>query len=205
MAFWGAPLPSSNHAARSCRAALECQKGLESLRPVLASMGVSDLKGRIGINSGPAVVGNMGSENRFDYTVMGDTVNLASRLEGVSKIYGTGIIIGEATFLLAKEDIETRELDILRVKGRKKPVRVYELLGMKGDLPESARWLVASYERALESYRRREFDAASSVFREILDREPDDGPSRVMLERCVGNKTESPPDDWDGAFSLEEK
>jgi adenylate cyclase len=205
MAFWGAPLPSTDHARRACRAAIACQRRLEEIRPSFEAAGVSSMQARIGINSGPAVVGNMGSEMRFDYTAMGDNVNLASRLEGVNKVYGTAILVSEATFAGAQEEIEAREIDILRVKGKKQPVRVYELLGLKGDLSESGRRVVEAYRKAMELYRARSFEAASAAFQAILERAPQDGPSRTMLGRCRLHMAAPPPADWDGAHTLETK
>jgi adenylate cyclase len=205
MAFWGAPLEHPDHALRACKAAVLCQKKLDEMRPVFQSMGVAELQARIGINTGPAVVGNMGSEARFNYTAMGDTVNLASRLEGVNKMYGTRILISDATFLPAGGGIEARELDNLRVKGKKLPVKVYELLGMKGEIPDSKRRVLEAYGKALDCYWKRKFEESAAVLNQILGSEPADTPSRVMLERCLKNIAYPPPDDWDGAFTLDTK
>ena len=139
MAFWGAPVQEEDHAARACLAALENQARLATLRQELAQMGLPPVYSRIGINTGEMIIGNLGSSQRFDFTVIGDSVNLASRLEGAGKEYGTSILISEETYRRAREAVEVRELDLLQVKGKELPVRIYELLGKRGGLDEKKR------------------------------------------------------------------
>jgi len=131
VAFWGAPVPHRDHAVKACLAALEYQAELKKLRTKWKSENKDPFFARIGIHTGKMVVGNVGSTKRFDYTVIGDAVNLGSRLEGANKLYGTEILISEATYKAAKHKIETKEIDVITVKGKTKPVKVYELIGKK--------------------------------------------------------------------------
>lgn len=201
IAFWNAPLDQKDHALRACTAALDCLKRLEALQPQIRERCGQALNMRIGINSGPAVVGNMGSGNRFDYTAMGDTINLASRLEGASKQYGTSILIGEATHAHVSESIAAREVDIVRVVGRKKPARIYEILGLLPSLGTEKEKLLSVYGAGLEAFRLRNWKDALEFFRTL----PGDGPSAVYSERCRLFLTNPPPQDWDGVFDLKTK
>ncbi|MEE8110970.1 MAG: CHASE2 domain-containing protein [bacterium] len=205
MAVFGTPLDQPKHATLACYAALENQERLESLREELKADGYPEIRCRIGLNSGPMVVGNMGSENRMDYTVMGDAVNLGSRLEGASKQYGTHILIGENTFSLATNDIEVREIDLIRVKGIRQPVRVYELLGKKGELPPEKVRLVGVYVKGLAQYRERNWRDAIRCFQEALEINAQDGPARVYVERCETFIENPPPLDWDGVYEMKTK
>ncbi|MCJ7681710.1 MAG: adenylate/guanylate cyclase domain-containing protein, partial [Candidatus Aminicenantes bacterium] len=201
IAFWNAPLDQKDHALRACTAALDCLKRLEALQPQIRERCGHALNMRIGINSGPAVVGNMGSGTRFDYTAMGDTINLASRLEGASKQYKTSILIGETTHAQVSESIATREVDIIRVVGRKIPVRIYEILELIPSLSPEKEKRLSMYGAGLEAYRRRNWKDAMELFRTL----PDDGPSVVYSERCRIFLTDPPPQDWDGVFDLKTK
>jgi adenylate cyclase len=131
MAFWGAPIPQDDHAVLAARAAVEMMHVLDGLNKKWATEGKPELHIGIGLNTGDMVVGNMGSSSRMDYTLMGDNVNLGARLEGTNKIYNTGIIISEATYEYVKEHIIARELDLIRVKGKELPVKIYELVDIK--------------------------------------------------------------------------
>jgi adenylate cyclase len=146
IAFWNAPLDQPDHALRACRAALRCQSRLEELRPRFQKQYGHDLRMRLGLNSDPAVVGNMGSRERFDYTAMGDTVNLASRLEGACRQFKVPILIGEETYERVNEVLATREVDLIRVKGRRRPVRIFEVLGEK---ESSGSWFAGRVDRSL--------------------------------------------------------
>jgi len=205
MAFWGAPLAIEQPAVEACLSALENHERLEVLREEFRAQGLPELHARIGINTGVMLVGNMGSERHFSYTVMGDAVNLASRLEGAGKQYGVSILIGSRTREEAREYIEVREIDLLRVKGKEEPERVFELLARRGELsPERAR-LRESYEEGLTLYQGREFGAASGAFQRALELDPEDGPSRVYLERSLLYTEQPPPPDWDGVFVMTSK
>jgi adenylate cyclase len=205
MAFWGAPIPLEDHGARACLAALECQVRMNKINENLGREGIPPLSMRIGLHSGDAIVGNMGSAQRFDYTIIGDNVNLASRLEGVNKQFGTGVIISETTCLRAGDRIETRELDLIAVKGKEKPIRIYELLGEKGNVPEAQKQGKILYEEALRSYRARDFAAARRGFAHVLETNPGDHPAAVLLRRCDDLQNREPAADWDGVFRLDQK
>jgi adenylate cyclase len=201
MAFWGAPLHQPDHARRACRAALGCQTALVEIREDFEKRGWPQIFARIGINSGEMVVGNMGSRERFDYTVLGDNVNLGSRLEGANKEFSTEIMISESTYRLVKNEMEARELDVIRVKGKETPVRVYELLQIKGHLDDEAKRTVAIFQKGLSLYRQREWEEARKVFREISQ----DPPASVFVERCERLLESPPSDDWDGVYTLSTK
>ncbi|HYR03524.1 MAG TPA: adenylate/guanylate cyclase domain-containing protein, partial [Syntrophobacteria bacterium] len=202
MALWGAPLPQEDHAARACLAALENQRRLAELRREFQASGLPPVYSRIGANTGEMIIGNMGSSQRFDFTVIGDSVNLASRLEGANKTYGTTIIISEDTYRQAAGQVEVRELDLLRVKGKEVPVRIYELLAAKGDLDGKMGEARDHFTAGLGHYRRQEWTEAISCFRQALEAVPEDGPSRVFIERCREFIETPPPASWDGVCRL---
>lgn len=206
MAVFGAPIPQEDHARRACFASLDMQRELEKLRERWKGEGKPELRVRIGLNTGLMIIGNMGSRERMDYTVMGDSVNLASRLEGANKQYGTDIMISEFTYEHVRDDVEARELDAIRVKGKAEPVKVYEVLARKSDgLPEKKRKVLEAYNRGLELYKNRRWDEAMETLTEALTYNPDDGPSKIYLERCQEFKENPPPEDWDGVFTMAAK
>jgi adenylate cyclase len=205
MALFGAPLGEPNHATLACYAALDSQTELARLREAWKQEGLPEIIARIGINSGSCIVGNMGSQTRLEYTVMGDCVNLASRLEGANKFYDTLILLGTTTFELAKDDIEAREVDLLRVKGKQEPVVVYELLARKGMLAPERMKMVGAYREGLAAYKARDFSSARTRFRESLELDPFDGPSRVYLARATDYLGTPPPLEWDGVYELKAK
>jgi adenylate cyclase len=185
MAFWGAPHYNENHATDGCRAALECAKWMEQMRAEWHRQGHPELRVRIGLNSGRVVVGNIGSNERLNYTVLGDPVNLASRLEGMNKEFGTEIMISQNTYELAKYDVVARRLDFVTVKGREEPVAVYELLAMQEEQGGAAgfEWIPV-FERALTLYRYRHWPEAIQLFRKVIDQRGADRPSAVFIARC---------------------
>jgi adenylate cyclase len=201
IAFWNAPLDQPDHAKRACRAALRCQKKLDELRPGFKAKYGSEVFTRIGINSGLAVVGNMGSQKRFDYTAMGDTMNLASRLEGACKLFKVWILIGDTTRDMIQDEIMTREIDMIRVVGKKKPVRVYEPVCEKDGASADDLDGITRFQSGLEAYRKRDWDAAVAHFRGLGD----DGPAGIYVRRCLAYRESPPPADWDGVFELKEK
>lgn len=195
MCFWNAPLPQEDHAARACRTALGLLKVVDEFDNVEeASLGMK-LKCRVGVNTGSCVVGNIGSKAAQDYTVVGDAVNLASRLEGTAKVYGTRTLISEATMKAAGPAVVTRELDLLRVRGRAQAVRVYELFGEAGTLPP--RW-AGRYAEGLGLYRERKFEEALRAF----EASPEDPASRAFVERCRAFLATPPPEGWDGVYEV---
>jgi len=199
--FWNAPLDQADHALRACRASLRCQKRLEELRPDFQRRYGHPLHVRIGLNSGPAVVGNMGSQNRFDYTAMGDTVNLASRLEGACKVYKVPILMGERTFQLVGESIISRELDCIRVVGKTIPVHVYEVIGEAGEVPEEKLAAIADFHQVLRDFRTRRWDEAWSRLQTMAD----DPAAQVYRARIEELRKNPPPPDWDGIYELKSK
>jgi adenylate cyclase len=205
MAFWGAPKERPDHALAACKVALDNQSKLAALREALIKEGFPPVRARIGLNSGTAKVGNMGSARRFSYTALGDDINLASRLEGANKLYGSYILISEATRAQAGAAIEVRELDRIKVKGKDKAVTVYELLGLAGAVDARALEKARSFEAALALYRARKFKDASAAFeRQQKDFGPDTA-CELYLERCADFSESSPAEDWDGSVALTEK
>ena len=202
MAFWGAPAPNADHAVDCCRAALLCQRSVRDSG--LTDDAGNPIRIRIGINSGDMLVGNIGSEVRLNYTVIGDAVNIASRLESANKIYDSVIIIGPETRRLAGDRIVVRELDRLAVYGRAGGLQIYELLDMADALSTPLRW-ASLYESGLASYRKRDFAAAMQYFEMAsADRKPDQA-SLVMIERCR-QRLEGPIDDgWDDTMVAQTK
>lgn len=204
MAVFGAPLPSDNHAETACLTAIQIQRALSEYyikrggdRPVFET--------RIGLNTGKMVIGNIGSERRTDYTAIGDSVNLASRLEGVNKQFGTRIIISESTFEKARGSIETRELDLVRVKGKNIPVRIYELIAGKGQLSGDELGHLEQFHEGLKLYRAKSWKEAEAAFEKVLSARPDDGPSKTYISRCRTLEENGVPDDWDGVYIFKTK
>lgn len=200
MAIYGAPVATGNHAADACRAALEIQNLFEpKFQPVAGEKIL--LQTRIGINSGPMVVGNIGSSRRLDYTAIGDTVNLSSRLEGVNKSYGTNIMVSESAREAAGAgSFVTRELDRIRVKGKDKAVTVYELVGVPGAVPSQRLMHIERFEEALAAYRAKKFDKARRQFRAMLKDYPADSASALYAARCDELKKNPPKGEWDGVY-----
>ena len=205
IAFWGAPLDLPNHATVACHATIEMQRRGEELRKMLREQSRPLLFTRMGLNSGPVVVGNMGSAERMDYTMMGDVVNLAARLEGANKFYKTFSMISGSTYELAKDDIDSRQLDIIRVVGKNEPVPVHELLARKNETSGEMSGVVEQYMKGLKLYKDRNFKDAIAEFEKVLSIDSEDGPSQTYIKRC-GMFLESPPEkDWDGVFTFTEK
>ena len=204
MAVYGAPLHDPDHAYRACRSALEMMAELRAVQERWALQGLPLLNIGIGINTALMVVGNMGSELRFDYTVMGDGVNLASRLEAANKEYGTNIIISESTWAHARDRLVSRELDVIRVYGKAQPTRIFEVLGMSTLAPDRAA-MVGSFEAGLRAYRAQHWDDAMQRFQQVLETVPGDPPSRLYIQRCKTFMATRPPSDWDGVYTMQTK
>jgi len=205
MAVFGAPLDQPDHALRACRTGIGMMSELRRLRERWAAEGRPDINIGIGINTGDMVVGNMGSQMRFDYTVMGDSVNLASRLEGAGKEYGTAILISEETYRQARAAVEVRELDLLQVKGKQVPVRIYELMAKKEGLDAERKRVCALFAEGLDLYRKQEWDGAASRFSQVLELAPEDGPSKTFIRRCQSYRGNPPSPGWDGVYRLTTK
>ncbi len=206
MAVFSVPKPQANHAVEACLAALELQKMMVTLNQSLhQKYQLHQLDLRTGINTGEMIAGPMGYARKLNYSVLGDTVNLASRLEGANKAYDTRIMIGPETYELVKEDVETRILDYLRVKGKHQPVRVYELMAQKGGLDTNQTQMKTIYQEGIDLYQKRSWPEAKKCFEKALKILPEDGPSRIYLERSKHYLRHPPPDDWDGSFGLDSK
>ena len=206
MAFWGAPLPDEEHAAHACQAALLCQQAIGRLNEKWAVEGKPVLLTRIGLHTGETIVGNVGSTERMSYTALGDTVNLASRLEGTNKVYGTATIVSEATLKDAGESFVTRPLDVVAVKGRNEGIAIHELLAhneMSG--AENMARFCRSFAEAYAVWRERRWPEALSMFEALLMERPDDRPSALYVERCRDFVQAPPPDDWDGITYVQVK
>ena len=206
MAEFGVPVHYDDHALKACRAALEMQKKLNILREKWKAEGRPQLRARIGINTGEVIVGNMGSRDVFDYTVMGDHVNLGSRLEGANKFYGTYIMISEFTYEYVKSDFYTRELDLIRVKGKEKPIRVFELIAsVQEKVSEEFLSLLEVYKTGIMNYKTQNWDQAIECFEKCLAIMPDDAPSAEYRARCIEYKFNAPGPEWDGVTVMTEK
>ncbi|MDP7238973.1 MAG: adenylate/guanylate cyclase domain-containing protein, partial [Candidatus Latescibacteria bacterium] len=209
MAFWGAPIEDPDHAMDACFTALLMNDRLINMRAEFKAQGkppfIANMDARIGLNTGDVVVGNMGSSQRFDYTVMGDHVNLASRLEGANKPYGTHIMISEFTYAKVKDHIEVRELDTIRVVGRDEPVTIYEVLAKTGEVDEKMGEIASLYQSAMEVYKDRGWNEAQEKFLKILTIDPNDGPSKTYVGRCEKYSVEPPLAEWDFVETMTEK
>ena len=209
MAFWGAPEKIENHAILACQSALECQKLVTKM---LVNNEFSDESNkscrfftRIGINTGEVIVGNMGSEERLNYTVIGDNVNLASRLEGLNKIYNTNIIISESTYEEVKTHMAVRLLDKVAVKGRQKGILIYELIAEKENLADSMKNFVKTSDQGVYYYLDKQWDKAIAIFEKILKIKSNDEPANILKNRCLEFKAKPPDSQWDGVFVYDQK
>jgi adenylate cyclase len=206
MAFWGAPLPQEDHARRAVAAALEMSRHAESVNRAFTGEGMAAARTRIGVSTGRVMVGNIGSRERFNYTIIGDEVNLASRLEGINKVFGTAVIAGETTWQCVRDAVWGRELDRLRVKGRETPVTVHEVMGLNNSPPDEAtRRALAAFDAGLQAYRRRQWREAAAAFESVLKARPGDRAAAVYTERCGVFEKHPPQDTWDGVYTASEK
>ena len=204
MAVWGAPLEQTDHPVRACRTALKMLDRLTKMQQQWEAEGTPRLDIGIGLNTGLMVVGNMGSDRRFDYTVMGDSVNLASRLEGINKEYGTQVVISEFTYEKVKDDFFCRELDAVKVKGKARPVKIFELMALRSkEDPRIA--VIAPFAQGLEHYRAQEWERAEDSFKEVLGISPEDAAAQLYLQRIAALRREPPPPEWDGVFTMTKK
>lgn len=205
MAFWGAPLRDDQHARHAIMAGIEMQQTLQALQPHFRERGWPEIHVGVGINTGRVSVGNMGSEVRVAYTVMGDAVNLASRLEGITKQYGVGIIVGENT-REAVTDFVYRELDLVRVKGKEQPIRIYEPLGLQGQVEQAVLDELKMFNQALRSYRKQEWDKAELDFYNLQRlSSPQLKLYEVYAERVAYFRNNPPGAEWDGVFVFQTK
>ncbi len=205
MAVYGAPYAYPNHAEKACETAVEMIDRLRELQKRWSANAQDYFQIGIGINTGHMIVGNLGSQQLFDYTVIGDEVNLGARLEGANKEYWTSIIISESTYAQAKARARVRELDLVRVKGKKRPVKIYELRSME-PLPQIEEDLIIQvYSQGLALYRQADWVGALQQFKRVLRYFPSDGPSRVYVARCLNFIETPPPPHWDGVYEFKSK
>lgn len=215
VAFYGAPVPLENHEYHACLTALEMEKKLAILRSQWASEGdwpelVHNIRHRVGLNTGEMVTGNMGSSMRMNYTMMGDTVNLAARLEPAAKHYGVYLIVAENTQKAVANQFEWRFLDFLRVKGKNKPVKAYELISLKNEMTDDQSQLVQAFNQGMDLYQKQDWTKAKKQFKDASALEEDflmrpTTPSAIYINRCDQFKVEPPEKDWDGVFTMKTK
>ena len=200
MAFWGAPIRTSDHAMRTVRAAFDMMAQLESFNQSLAAKGDIPLEMGVGINTGDVILGNIGSEKKLDYTIIGDNVNLASRMEGLTKYYGSSILITESTHAAIKSAIPCRIIDMVKVVGKKQGIRIYVPIDTRKG--EAIGDLLPLSQEGFDRYLNRDWDAAIKSYTRILSIRPDDKISRIFIDRCMGYKAAEPPVDWDGVYRM---
>ncbi len=206
MAVFGAPFTSPQDADNALAMALAMQRAVHAFNARSQASARPPIEIRIGISSGQIVAGNIGSDRRMDYTVIGDEVNLAARLESANKQLGTGLLISGTTANLLQNRYHMRELDYLRVKGRQMPVPIFEVFGHANEpLPDLRARTLSRFAKGLKAYRERDWDAAATAFGGALDIAPDDHPSRIFLERARNYRDTPPADDWDGVWTLYDK
>jgi adenylate cyclase len=203
MAIFGAPVSYENHASQAVRAGLRMLSRLEDLKPVWRAQGLPEIDIGVGVNTGEMSVGNMGSTRIFSYTVMGDAVNLGSRLEGITKEYAVRFIVSEFTQKQLNENFVCREIDRVRVKGKELPVTIFEVVGFR-DTPGMPEKLVVieKFEKALQAYYNQEFEIAEEIFRSL---EGQDKTSAIYVERCASWREAPPSVDWDGSWTMKTK
>lgn len=205
IAFWGAPLDQPDHAKLACYACIDMAKHMIAMREELKASGRPRMTVRMGVNSGPMVVGNMGSAQRMDYTIMGDAVNLAARLEGANKFYDSGTMISDATYRQVEPFIDARELDTVRVVGKKEPITIYQLLDRKDMVSGPQLELMKQYKHAHDAYKSKDFTEALKRFEKTLELDKEDGPTLTYVDRCKEYLENPPPADWDGVFQFTSK
>jgi len=204
MSFWNAPADQPDHAARAVLAALAMVEAEARMQPRLAELGAANLMTRLGVNTGWMAVGNMGSSRKFNYTVMGDPVNLGSRLEGANKLYGSRILISQTTATMIDGKFLMRQLDVLKVKGKTIPMPVFEVLSEGQGTPE-LRERVEQYNAAYQAYRKQRWDEAEMILGRLVERYADDKPARALLKRIESMRAHPPGEGWDGVYEAKEK
>jgi adenylate cyclase len=207
ISFFGAPVKFDDHPRRACLAAVRMKRAEQTLNDQLTGSGMSPtpLYTRIGINTGEMVVGNMGTLQKMDYTIMGNSVNLAARLEGVNKQYGTWLLISEQTREEAGDEFTYRRLDRVRVVGISEPVRLYELVEEESRLPDDLARVLEVFDRGLEAFEAKQWTDAKGLFDRALEIVPEDGPSKTFADRCKTYLESPPPENWTGIFNLSTK
>jgi len=202
MAVWGIPIAQEDHAVKACSAALEIQRSIDAIIEEEKQITGVSFSVRVGVNSGTVVAGNVGGGQQFNYTVLGNEVNLASRLEGINKFYGTDVVISEATAILIDGNFPLRELDIIRVKGQQKPVKVFELCEPTNGEKTRKSDVDEIFQAGRKLYHLRKWIEASACFKQGLELDPNDGPCENFMQRCEEYQTYPPSSDWDGVYEM---
>jgi adenylate cyclase len=207
IAFFGAPLELPDHAAKACLSAITIKRKEAELNRLLLEekLAAAPLITRVGINTGSMVAGNMGTKNKMNYTIMGNMVNIAARLEGVNKQYGTYVLTTKSTLDETGDLFLSRRLDTVRVVGIYEPVQLYELLETKNEAEQWQKETVHHYEDALALFEERDWKRAAKSFKNVLANNGADEPSRIYLGRCKSYQKNPPPEDWDGVYNLDSK
>jgi len=205
VSFFGAPIELPDHALRACTAAIAMRRMETEVNKNIAEKGISPIYTRIGINTGEIIVGNMGTKKKMNYTMSGNAVNMASRLEGLNKKYGTWILCTENTINETNGKILCRRLDLARVKGINEPVRIYEVLETNADAPAILHDMVNIFHKAHSLFESRNWEEAEKIFNQILEQFPDDKPSAIYRDRCITYSQNSPTNNWDGVFNFTDR
>ena len=205
MAFWGAPVPLADHAIHACRAALQCKQKVSQLNKQWQAAGQVAFPTRIGIHTGKTLVGNMGSSKRMNYTVLGDSVNLASRLESINDVYGTSILVSSSTYEQAAEQFHFRPLDVVTVRGKREYVLLYELMGERGQTPSELVTLCETFKEGVDAYLVQDWETALSIFETLGHQFPDDLATGIYLARCLTLRHNPPGPDWQPIVHLEKE
>jgi adenylate cyclase len=202
MSFWGAPVPVDNPALKACLSALESERTLDRLYPEFEERGIPILGVSFGISTGDVIVGNVGSSQRMNYTVIGDAVNLASRLEGLNRMYGTRILIGDTTLAEAGSSLVTRQVDWVAVHGKRQATGIHEVIEETDRCSADTIRMAKLHTKAMQSYRARDWDEAEMLLKQVLEIQPNDKPAELVLAR-ISDFRENPPDeDWDGVLQM---
>jgi adenylate cyclase len=204
MAFWGAPLSDEHHAKNAILAALEMIRELEGLNRIWKAQGLPELAIGIGINSGKVIVGNIGSDKRLDYTVIGDSVNLTSRLESLSKYYGIKLVVGDPCYQLTKDDFSYRVLDMVQVKGKTQALVIWEAIGLKSQESVETQKFTQKFQNGFEQYCAGRFESALNEFKAALEMKPGDTPSLLFIDRCE-DLMNNIPKEWNGVYIAKDK
>jgi len=203
VAIFGAPNDLPDHPLRACTAVLRMRERIAQMQGQFKALGASEVFARTGLSSGPMVVGNMGSEERMNYTAMGDAMNLGSRLEGTNKVYGTITLVSEATYQAVGDAFTFREVDLVRVKGKEEPIRIYELLGRNESVTPEQRARLDAFAEALALYRAMQWAEAQRIFQRAA--QEGDAPSAAFVPRCREYAADPPPTPWDGVYVMKTK
>ncbi|NDH10033.1 MAG: adenylate/guanylate cyclase domain-containing protein, partial [Gammaproteobacteria bacterium] len=205
MAYWNAPRDCDDYAFQACKTAIQGLQKLSFLQQKWSRLNKPIFKARVGINKGNVVLGNIGTEEHLSYTVIGDNVNLASRLEGLNKVYGTTIMISDVTLKACGERLVTRPVDLVAVKGKDKKILVHELLGIAGETPESTIRFSVDFKKAYDAYTKQDWSGALGSFQKLAIEYPDDKLIQIYADRSKDYQQNPPNDSWDGGQEMDQK